>query len=224
MMDDRERLQRRAALRAAYQAARNSADRRPEQLRRIFESELARRGVTDLTPAQLDAAASAVQSSPARVAVGLLTWLFRFLRMFAKLAHAGRIPHWAESPRDAAAYEWPDDWDSFFAPVALAPDTEQLIARMLSECPRVDHPGDPDGATSARLLDLWFDEQEIAGSRDTLPVHIGHHLLGSISGEAVDAVHQMLASVPNPRLSVEGYLVGDNAASARIDLELPMRH
>lgn len=223
MSGGQERDERRAALRAAYHAARSSSDRRPEELRRVFESELARRGVTDVTPAQVDAAATALQSSPARVAVGLLTSSFRFMRMFAKLTRDGHIPRWAESPNDAGAYEFPDEWDSVFAPVTLAPKTEYLIERMLSDCPHVEHPSDADGETPARLLDLWFDEQELAGSRETIPVHLGRYLLGSINGEAVDIVRWMLTSVSNPRLSVEGYLAGVDAASARIDIELPAR-
>lgn len=85
-------------------------------------------------------------------------------------------------------------------------------------CPASD-PAEP--ATEARFLEVWADKREIAGREQDVPVHLGSYMIGSVSGPAKHIVEQMLALTSSSRLSVEGYLVGDEPGSARIDIELP---
>lgn len=54
-------------------------------------------------------------------------------------------------------------------------------------------------------------------------MHIGSATLGDIDENAQRIISDMFARMSAPRLSIEGYLIGADAAAARVVAELPAK-
>ena len=75
-------------------------------------------------------------------------------------------------------------------------------------------------AGSGALLNPWFAATDLPTDSRALPVRIGSEVIGTVSGRAVDIVRVMLEETDG-RLSVEGYIIGSDARSAIVQIELP---
>ncbi|HET6875972.1 MAG TPA: hypothetical protein VFH38_00430 [Jatrophihabitans sp.] len=219
MVDD-YRKRRRAALRSAYNAVRSSPDQRPEALRRLFEAELARGGVTDLTSERIDEMI-AVARAPGRAAARLVSLATQIAGVFIGGIRTASRQAWMRSPADAESFDWPADSASYFAAVRRGPDSTPLIELMLSTCQLVGIPEFADLPEPVRLLELWLDRLPAGERGGPTPVHVGSSTLGDIDENGQRIVSAMFARMSAPRLSIEGYLIGADAAAARVVAELP---
>jgi hypothetical protein len=215
----REGADRRARIRSAYAAARNQRGLPTQELREVVRSELAARGISDYTEPQLDAVAAALKSSPVKVAVAQAAAAGRLGAEVVRAAKAGHSPRWTESPHDAVAYEWPDDVASLFAQVDVAVGARELVERLIAQCPNLPTPPELNAGSSV-LLNPWLDPTDLPTSSRALPVRIGSEVLGTVSGRPVEIVRVMLEETDG-RLSIEGYIIGNNSHSAIVQIELP---
>lgn len=134
-----------------------------------------------------------------------------------------RRQSWMSSPADAEGFDWPEDSASYFAAVRRGPDSAPLIELMLSTCQLVDIPEFADLSETVRLLELWLDRLPLGERSGPTPVHIGSSTLGDIDENTQRIICDMFARMSAPRLSIEGYLIGADAAAARVVAELPAK-
>ena len=207
-----------AAGRAAFTAARKFKRRPPGEVRDVLAAELTARGITDLTPEQLDLLTEAVRRGPRRTVLSATwSWLVEF-RGELRETRKGPLPSWTASPRIAHKLEWGNVRSAVHAIVELAPDDPTIIDRIFDEVPDDTDDGEDGGH---RLFPCWVDVGPLDDRAGTVTVHVGKHILGRLRTADSAVVREILAA--NGYAAVELNAVAVEGDPRLIDVGVPDR-
>jgi hypothetical protein len=204
--------------RAAFKAARRFRRRPSGEVRDVLVAEMAARGITDLTPEQLDVLTDAVRRGPRRtVLTATWSWLVEFRGELREIPNEP-LPSWTASPRTAHKLEWGNVRSAVHAIVEVAPDDPTIIDRIFDEVPDDTDDGEDGGH---RLFPCWVDVGPLDDPAGTVTVHVGKYILGRLRAADSVVVRDILTT--NGHTAVELNAVAVDGDPRIIDVGVPDR-
>lgn len=212
---------RREATQDAYKAARPLKGRPDREVRAALIRELAERGVDDLLPAQIDVLIASIQTSPTRVAFGLLRdQARRWHGLWTELSKYA-APSWTSPPSKAVRYPWRDEQDVVRAVVEFDPSAGETITRIFAEVPIFGDTGELE--TPERAFAVWISNDDQLEDATKIRVRVGKNVIGTLSVDDSNIARTAMNKVGAKAINFDAVAWGRDTATGWITVGLPAR-